>query len=255
MSNSILVIPDPHATPGSSNVRAEYLSNLITDIRPDVVVVMGDTADMPSLSSYDKGTKAFVGKSYAKDIEAHADFQDRMWSRVKKSKKKLPRRVTLIGNHEQRISRAVNLQPELEGTITYKDLELEHWYNDIVYYVGATPGSITIDGICFAHFIVSGNSGRPISGQHHAYSLLAKQFTSCVVGHSHTLDYSVRTRADGRKIHGLVSGCFVDGVPSYAGLGGEHWWRGVCLLRDANEGNYDLQMISMKALQDAYGKS
>lgn len=253
MSSNILVIPDPHAKPGESNVRAEYASKLISDLKPTTVVVMGDTANLDSLATYEKGTKNFVGKTYAKDIEAHSDFQDRLWSRLKKTKKKLPRRITLIGNHEYRITRTINVQPELEGTVGYSDLELDYWYDDVVPYVGATPGTITVDGIIFAHYLVAGNSLRAISGEHHAFSLLAKQYSSCVVGHSHTLDYSLRFRGDGRKIHGLVSGCYIDGFPPYAGLSAERWWRGVAFLSNTDNGNYDLQTISLDSLRKAYG--
>ena len=88
MSKTIIVIPDSHAKPGVSNRRAEWLGKLIVDIKPDIVVDMGDTADMESLCSYDRGHKSFQGRTYAKDIEAHNDFQDRLWSTVRKAKRK-----------------------------------------------------------------------------------------------------------------------------------------------------------------------
>jgi predicted MPP superfamily phosphohydrolase len=114
-----LVIPDAHAHYQHHNKRAEWLGELIADVKPDVVINIGDAWDMPSLSSYDRGRKSFQGRTYRADIDAGLDFQDRLWSRVKRRKKKRPLSVFCVGNHEQRIARAVDLQPELDGAVAY----------------------------------------------------------------------------------------------------------------------------------------
>ena len=252
MSNTHLILPDAHAHYQHNNNRAIYLGELINDTNPTVVINLGDTFDLPSLSSYDKGQRSFQGRSYAADIAAGQDFHDKLWSTVRKRKRKLPRRICLIGNHEQRIERAINLQPELEGTIGYKDLDLEHWYDDVVYYEGSTPGAIMVDGICYAHFFISGVAGRPISGEHPAYSLLSKEFQSCTQGHTHVLDHCVRTRADGQKISGLVAGCFFDYDSDWAGEANKLYSRGVAIKRYVEDGHYDLQWISLKNLKKEY---
>ncbi len=249
-----LIIPDPHSMPGKHNERACWAGRLINDVKPDVVIVLGDTADMPSLCSYDKGKKSFQGRTYEADIRAHGDFQDKLWTTVRAAKKKMPQRVTLIGNHEERIGRAIEVQPELEGVIGYDDLELEYWYDAVIPYNGGTPGSIVIDGIKYSHYSITGVSGRPISGEHTAYSLLAKQYLSCVVGHLHTLDYCVRTRADGKKIMGLCAGVFQDYVADWAGEANSLWWRGLVVLRNVEDGCYDIQCISLASLKKEYSK-
>ena len=249
-----LIIPDQHAHPNYNNNRANYIGNLIVDLKPDVVINLGDGADMPSLCSYDKGKKSFIGRTYRKDVDAHLDFQDRIWSTVRKAKKRLPRRVYLIGNHEQRIDRAIEVQPELEGVISYNDLELEKWYDTIVHYNGATPGAIELDGITYAHYFVTGISGRPVSGEHSAYSLLTKQYSSCTAGHSHIFDYCVRTRADGRKIHGLVGGVYQEHSSSFAGEANKLWHPGLVIKRNVEEGSYDLETVSLARLKKMYGR-
>lgn len=254
MARTHLIFTDAHAHPDHHNKRAEWLGKLIADVRPDVVINGGDAADMPSLCSYDKGTKAFHSASYARDLAAHGDFQERLWDTVRATKKKLPVRIALIGNHEQRIGRALNVQHELEGTIGYEDLELERFYDEVVEYTGSTPGTIDVDGICYAHYMVSGISGRPVSGEHPAYSHLTKFHTSCVVGHSHLLDFAQRTRADGRKINGLVAGCFSDWFHSFAGTGGGLWWRGACILKNVEDGYYDLETVSLDRIRKEYSK-
>lgn len=247
-----LVIPDVHATPGVSNRRAEWLGKLINDIKPDVVINLGDTADMPSLCSYDRGKKTFQGRTYKADIDVHNDFQERLWSTVRATKKRLPLRVTLIGNHEQRIDRAIEVQPELEGVISYDDLCLDRWYDHVVHYNGSTPGTIDLDGITYAHYVVSGVAGRPIGGEHGAYSLISKKFASTTVGHSHVLDFCTRTSVNGSRLLGLVAGCYQEHSPAFAGESAHNWWRGVIVKRNVEEGAYDPQFISIEALQKEY---
>src|SRR5690606_39106525 len=123
-------------------------------------VNMGDAADMPSLSAYDRGKRSFHGRSYKQDIDAHLDFQDRMWSPVRARKKKLPYRVVLEGNHENRIERALDLSPELKGTIGFEDYDFDSYYDQVVRYDGGTPGIIELNGVLFAHYFITGVSGR-----------------------------------------------------------------------------------------------
>lgn len=250
-----LVIPDPHAHPKHNNDRALWVSGLIADVKPDVVIDLGDTADMPSLSGYDKGKRSYAGRTYAADVAAHNDFQDKLWWRPKKSKRKMPRRVRLIGNHEQRIDRALDMQPELQGAIGYQDLELERYYDDIVYYNGSTPGVIEIDGIHYAHYFVSGVMGRPIGGEHPAHSLISKKHNSCTQGHTHLFDHCLRVREDGQQIHGLIAGVCQDYASDWAGEVNRLWWRGVIIKRDVEDGSYNLEFISLDTLKREYGQA
>ena len=228
------------------------MSKLIIDLRPDVVVNLGDQFDMASLSGYDKGKRTFVGRSYRADIASGVEFSDRMWAPVRATKKRLPFRVFLEGNHEHRIERALDLSPEMEGTIGWKDFELEKYYDEVVRYDGATPGIIEIDGVSYAHYMISGVMGRPISGEHPAYSLLSKQGSSCTVGHLHTADYTLRTTVSGKKEHGLVAGCFFDYNNGWAGKANDLYWRGVVIKRNVEGGNYDVEFVSLDQLRKEY---
>lgn len=252
MSKVHLVIPDQHATPEANNERADWIGKLILDLRPDVVVQMGDAADMASLSSYDKGRRVFAGRNYRADIESHLDFQERMWAPIKRAKRKLPHKVALIGNHEQRIDRALDLSPELAGTIGYRDLDLERYYNEVVHYDGDTPGVIELDGVSYAHYFITGVKGLAVSGEHPAYTMLSKNFQSCTQGHTHIFDYCTRTRADGKRIQGLVCGVYQDYTNAWAGERGKLWWRGVIIKRAVEDGTYDLEQLSLNELKRIY---
>lgn len=252
MTKIHLIVPDPHATPGFNNDRAILVGKLIADIKPDVVVNLGDTASMDSLASYDKGKRSFHGRTYRADIDAAIDFNDRLWHEVKKTKKRLPYRVILEGNHEQRITRAIEIQEELDGAISFDHLEYPRYYDDIVRYNGTTPGVIEIDGILYAHYFISGVLGKPIGGDHPGYSLLTKGYTSQTCGHIHTLDWCIRTSAGGQKVHGLVAGVCQDYVSPYAGNANNLWWRGVIVKRGVEDGNYDPEFISLERLKGVY---
>ena len=248
MSKTHLIIPDSHAHPDHHNKRYEWLGHLITEVKPDVVIDMGDWWDMASLSSYDKGTKGFEGRRYKKDIEAGLDAQDKMMSIIKKQKKKLPRFIRTLGNHEDRITRAVERDPVLEGTIGTADLlSKEYGWEEFPYL---TP--VEVDGVTYQHYFTSGIMGRPISGERHAQTLILKQLSSCTQGHSHLFDYCVRTDVAGRKIHGCVVGVYQDYWADFAGPANRMWNAGVVIKRDVYRGEYDLEHVSLKRLKKLY---
>jgi hypothetical protein len=253
-----LVIPDPHAHPDFSNDRADWLGQLIKDVKPDVVINLGDAADLASLSSFDKGKASFHGRNYSSDIVSHLDFQERMWYPSRKTKKKQPRRIVLEGNHEHRIKRAIELSPELEGErfgVSFKDLDFDSYYQEVVEYDGQTPGIISVDGVSYAHFFISGGMGKPIGGVNHAASLIAKNHISSTCGHSHFVDWAVRTNPLGKKIMGCVAGIYQDYRSPWAGNINDLWWPGVVLKRQVEDGVYAPQFISMDQLRREYGGS
>ncbi len=252
MARTHLVIPDQHAHPDFSNRRADYLAGLLNDLRPDVVINIGDAADMASLSAYDKGKRSFYGRSYRKDIDAHLEFQSRMWDPVRARKKKLPYKVVLEGNHERRVEKALDLSPELEGTIGFQDFDFDRYYDEVIRYDGGTPGTIELDGVTYGHYLVSGLMGKPISGLHPAAMLNARTHRSCVVGHSHTIDYSVTTAVDGVKLQSLVAGCYQDYEAPWAGVVNRMWWAGVVILHDVENGTYDPEFVSLSRLERYY---
>lgn len=254
MSKVILVVPDQHAHPNHGNERFDWLAQLTIDIKPDIVVNGGDAADMASLSEYERGKRSFHGKSYKKDILAHQEAQDRWWGPVKATKKKTPYRIVLEGNHEHRIERALDLSPELVGTIGFGDYLFEEYYHEVVRYDGQLPGIIDVEGILFAHFFPTGISGRPVGGERPAHMLLAKNGCSSVAFHSHTLDFATRKTVSGTTLNSVVAGCYQDYVNDWAGAVGKFWRPGVVILSNVSGGNFDFQFVSLETMRDVYGK-
>lgn len=250
---TMLCIPDQHAHADHNNDRADWLAQLILDLKPDVVLNGGDAADMPSLSDYDKGKRSFHGRSYKKDIEAHLEFQERLWGPVRAAKKKMPYRVILEGNHEHRVERALDLSPELTGTIGFDDYEFDAYYHEVVRYDGGLPGIWKYEGILFAHYFPTGISGRPIGGERPAHLLLAKNKCSSIAFHSHTLDFASQRTVNNEVLNGAVLGCYQDYINDWAGSLGRFWRPGVAVLHNIDSGNFDFQWISLETLKELYG--
>ena len=258
MGKTHLIIPDQHADPKYNNKRADWIGKLIADIKPDLVVNMGDAADMASLSSFDKGKASFHGRNYSDDIESHLDFQERMWAPMKGTKKRMPHRVVLEGNHEHRIKKVLDYDPHLSSGgstfgISFNDLDFDKYYNEVHEYNSSTPAIATYDGVSYSHYFISGLMGRPIGGDHHAASLISKNYTSCTAAHSHTVDFAVRTDTLGKKVMGLVCGVYQDYDAPWAGHCNDKWWRGAVIKRNVEDGIYDPQFVSIESLKKEYG--
>ena len=69
-------------------------------------------------------------------------------------------------------------------------------------------------------------------------NLINKLHQSCVAGHSHIQDVSVRTAVDGKKMLGIVAGCYTH--PESHGDWNfntyKMWYRGVTMLYDVHDG-------------------
>jgi hypothetical protein len=250
--NRLVVIPDAHAHPEYDNERFKILGRFINDVQPDYVVCIGDFADMPSLSSYDRGTRGFEGRRYQRDISSHLDAQDKMFSEISEETRDQAEWIYTLGNHEDRIGRVTNAHPELHGTIGIKDLRLpEHGWQ-----VHPFLAPVSVEGIAFAHYFASGVAGRPISGVNIGSTLCTKLHMSAVQGHSHIYSHAESTRPDGQKIFGMSVGCYThpEMVEGWNMSSHQLWWRGVIMLDSLDgQGYYDeISALTMRGMFREY---
>lgn len=251
---NILVFSCAHADPEANNERFDTLGNYIFDTKPDIVIDLGDGADMRSLNSYDTNyPKVIVSQSYEQDVDVYNDSQERLRSRFKRAKKKRPFWVGMEGNHEHRIKKAVAKEPRLEGSrygISFSHLQTDKWFDEYHEYQHSAPAIATYCGVDFAHYFGSGNSGSATSGIHHAYTVINNRHRSSVCGHSHKRDLYFK---DAPGSIGLVVGCFKGKAEGWAGQANNDWWNGVVLMRDVDNGRFEPQFISLKMLEREYG--
>jgi hypothetical protein len=243
----IAVIPDVQAKEDTPTDHLMWAGQYCVDKKPDCIVVIGDWWDMPSLCSYDKGKKSFEGRRYVKDIDAGNNAMDIFLEPIKKAiasdKKWKPRMIFTMGNHENRISRAIESESMLDGVIGYDDLNLNDWeVKDFLEVV-------TVEGVAFSHYFTSGAMGRPVSS---ARALMTKKMMSCVMGHVQDRDIAYGKRADGVRLTSIFCGIFYQHDEDYLGQQGNDSWRGIWLLNEVNNGSFDELPISMKFLRQKY---
>jgi hypothetical protein len=105
-----------------------------------------------------------------------------------------------------------------------------------------------------AHHFPSGIMGSAISGENIGRTLLTKHKVSATVGHSHLLDYAVSTLPNGKKLHGLSAGCYLNHDEHFARDTQHMWWSGLIVKREVKDGNYNIETIDIKTIRREYGK-
>lgn len=246
-NNNTLVIADTQVKPGVCIKHLEALGEWIADHRPARIVHIGDHWDMPSLSSYDRGTAAIEGRRVRDDIEAGNSAMRillkplRDLQRHQSFNKKRVYRPEMhfhIGNHEERLKRYENNNPIVAGMFGYDQLDLSGW---VVHdYLDVN----VIEGVSFSHYFYNPNTGRPIGGT--AENRLNKIKTSFVQGHEQGLKYAVEAVLGHKRIQGLVVGSFYQHDENYKGPQGNNHWRGCALLKNHIDGDYALELLDLK---------
>lgn len=245
-NNDTLIIAD---TQVREEVNIDHIINLgkwIAQHRPKRIVHIGDHWDMPSLSSYDRGTAKIEGRRVSADIAAGnramqllleplRELQDHQ--RATKKRVYRPERHFFIGNHEKRIKTYENNNPAIHGLIGYDSFDLTDW---IVHDFLSVH---TIEGVDFSHYFYNPNTGRPYGGT--AETRLNKLKRSFVQGHEQGFKYHIEAVGN-KRIHGLVVGSFYTHDEEYKGPQGNSHWRGCALLKNHKDGEYDLELMSIE---------
>lgn len=249
------VIPDCQVKPGHSYEYLTHIGKYIVELKPDVIINIGDFADMESLSSYDQGKKSFEGRRYVKDVEASHEAMKALltplWeynlnARKTKHKQYTPRMVLTLGNHENRINRAVNDDPKLDGVLSINDLDYEGYGWEVFPFLEV----VVIDNIAYSHYFTSGLMGRPVTT---AQACLSKKHMSCVQGHQQGLQIAMGHRADGGALTSIIAGSCYEHDEDYMGPQGNKHWRGVVVLNDVrNEGEFDPMPVTLRYLRKKY---
>lgn len=253
-----LYIPDNQVKPGVDLSYLTWVGKYIVRKRPDVIILAGDFADMPSLSSYDVGKRAAEGQRVQKDIDAAIEGMTLLLKPLRdlQAQQKAnneavyhPRMVLTLGNHEQRIERHVEANPALHGFLSIDNLKYKEFGWEVVPFL--TP--ITIDGVAYCHYFTNNMTGKPLGGT--ALSMLKTLGTSFTQGHKQTLDVATRfLPTSGQQQWGLTCGACYTHNEDYKGVQGNSHWRGLVLKHNVRDGSYDPLFISLDWLEKEYGK-
>lgn len=254
MNKTHCVIPDCQTKPGVSLDHLIWASHYIVEKKPDTIVCLGDFADMQSLSAYDKGKKCFEGRRYTEDISTAVYAMSLFMNPIRQEQERLrrnkdkgwyPKLVLCLGNHENRIERAINDDAKLEGLISTEDLQYREFGWEVVPYLQP----ITIDGVSYCHYYSSGILGRPVTS---ARMLLQKHHMSCVAGHQQGRDIAYGKRADGKGMTGIISGSFYQHDEDYLNPQTNNCWKGIWFLHEVDNGAFDELPLSINYLKQRY---
>jgi hypothetical protein len=157
-----------------------------------------------------------------------------------------PRLVLTLGNHEHRITKVVNTDPKLDGTIGLDDLRYKEYGWEVVPFLDV----IVIDGIAYSHYFTSGVLGRPCGS---AAVQLNKKHMSCVAGHQQGFQVATSYRADGKRLTSIIAGSCYEHNEDYMGPQGNNHWRGALMLHNVNDGEFDLVQVPLGYLEKKYG--
>jgi hypothetical protein len=254
-----IFVPDTQIKAGTPEApfntdHIEWIGRYVVDKKPDVLVLIGDWADMSSLSSYDIGKKSYEGRTYRADILAANDALQRLMAPIQAELERIQRRrrkhwhlrkIVTLGNHEHRINLAIENARNLDGTISTDDIFFKQWGFEV--YPFLQP--VVVDGIAYCHYFVSGVMGKPVTS---ARMLLNKHHMSCVAGHQQGRDIAYAKRADGKRITGLICGSCYTHDEAYLNAQTNDVWRGIYVFNEVDNGAFDEMPVSLGYLREKY---
>jgi hypothetical protein len=256
LAKKFFVIPDIQAKPGIDMKYIHCIGEYGLAKKPTHWIMLGDWADMPSLSSYDKGRRSYEGARYKNDIEASITAMEILLDPMKKynrAQKALglplyePIMIMLLGNHEDRINRATQLDPMLYGTISTDDLKFREFGWEVHDFLEV----VVLDGIAFSHYFVTGLMSKACGT---AQQQLTKMHMSCIAGHQQGRQVVTTRRADGRLMTSMIVGSAYDYDMDYLGRQANRHWRGVLMLHNILDGEFDEVCVPTEYLKKRYGQ-
>jgi hypothetical protein len=219
--------------------------------KPDRIIHIGDHWDMPSLSSYDKGKKSFENRRYKKDIAAGNLGMDLFMQPIYDEMERDPWELSLdffMGNHEQRVDRVSEVQPELDGVLDLvRDSNLEKHGWKIHPFLEV----VNVDGIAYSHYFTSGVMGRPVTS---ARALLTKKHCSCIMGHVQQYEVAIAYDANGKRLTALFAGCYYQHDEEYlTPQGNASTWRGIHMLYGVDgTGQFTHNSVELSYLRERF---
>lgn len=161
----VVILGDLHAPFHCRRAVGEAIM-LIRDIKPKVIVQIGDLRDMFSFGRFPRSPNVMTPRQEL--VQGTKVITD-LWKNARAAAGKGVECYLLRGNHDERLAKmTLNALPEVEGLLP--DL----WQFDGVTTLPAERDELILDGVVYMH-------GYRNHGDHVRYNLM-----STVCGHSHT---------------------------------------------------------------------
>ena len=172
------------------------------DFKPTTVQLLGDNMEFSSINYFDRGKpKLLENRRLMMEYSFFNGWLDRA-DKIWKPKKK----IFYIGNHEYRVDRLIETDPQYEGFIEVeRNLNLKKRGYKVIDY----NKTHTIGGITYMHGLYT--------NKYHAAKTVEVFHNDIVYGHSHTVQEFTHKRPNGKK---PVSAKCIGSVQTYD----MDWW-------------------------------
>jgi len=247
----VLYFTDAHDRIDQSKERFLWLGKLARDTNPDIIINGGDTFDVDSLNAhvrnetYEGRMKPGFEKELSSLAEAFRLFDVHC-------PKHIPLHIVL-GNHEQRIWRYENQNPEVYGMLSAAFLSLLERHR---YQVTKFKYYLDIEGVEFTHAVINAMS-REVGGKGAASNIATNSLKDIVYGHSHKKEEMTVAKMgpNNRSVRAVNGGCFMnDGYRmDYAKCSANVWDYGCMEIMICGGKIESTNWISMKELARRYG--
>lgn len=246
----VLAIGDAHDSPSIPKDRFRWMGRYAADIRPDMVVQIGDFLSLDSLCRYvdnaslegkSKTTLKADLESFKLALDAFAEGQGDF----------APEKHVALGNHEDRIWSFTDRTPEVAELLTenlHTILTDRRWsYSPFgaLHFVG---------GVAFTHSPLN-TMGKPYGGMYAENQMARDSLWDLVCGHSHKRVEKTYPKLNHRKLTVLNLGCALpDGhIEQYARHSLTGWDWGVYDLTIQNGAIKQAHWVPMTVLEERYG--
>lgn len=249
----ILAIGDLHQDPRHPDRLAvmTWLGRMASEHRPERIIQIGDWSTFDSASAHDPNDTlaAKVKPTIRQDLEnltaSHQAFRRGMADDYK------PKLDITLGNHENRLERFENVNPESAGTYT---LARDETFAQFGWRTRPYGEMLYVEGVAFTHHPVNG-AGRAFGGKTGPQRAANESTVPVVSGHTHRRQVHEAPKIGPIDVISMVEiGCALPWgtVEHFARHALTGWWWGAVLMTVQGGTICDLNFVSMKSIRDRY---
>ena len=232
---------DVHLEPEKEEFHPAYAAvrEFVLDIRPDIVMIMGDWGEFASLSNWNKAKPLIAeGKRYKDDAEVCLD-------ELYFLKNSLPDTEFhfVKGNHEERAKWYVQKNPEMEGFI---DLESDLMLYDLCETVTEFEDYFQLGELAWTH--------GWFWNMYHAAKTMREFVGNVVYGHVHHFQQDSKNQHFKKKEYiSQAVGCLTDRYPEWKGNKPTRFQNGFAVCEYRSNGHFTLHPIAVINGAFSYG--
>lgn len=249
----ILAIGDLHQDPRHPDrvPILTWMARLASEHRPERIIQVGDWSTFDSVNQHDKNdTMAARYKPPVKDdlanlLQSHQAFRRGMSDDYR------PKMDFLLGNHENRLERFENANPEAQGTFT---LARDETFAQFGWRARPYGELFYVEGCAFTHHPTNG-AGRAYGGKTGPQRAANESTVPVVSGHTHRRQVHDSPKIGPVDVISMVEiGCGLPWgtVEKYAAHSLTGWWHGAVLLTVQGGVIRDLNFVSMISIEERY---